>query len=305
MQQIQSVWLQRFAMLTAFVTFLLIIAGALVVGHDAGLSVPDWPLSYGTLMPRMEGNIFYEHGHRMIAGLVGTLTMVLAVWLWRKDSRRWVRILGVIAVVAVITQAVLGGITVIYLLPVPVLIFHASLAQLFFCITLGLALFTSRVWSAQPGLGSGGSQMLPQLSCAATGAIFIQLILGAARRHGALGLLPHMIWATVVMVLIMWAGHVAFARLPKSEAHIRWFSGSAMGLVILQIALGFGSYYTRLISKDAPQPDPAMIHVTTAHVAVGAALLGASLLSTLLAFRRLRHGSEVLSFNANPQKTPA
>ncbi|MBI2816670.1 MAG: COX15/CtaA family protein [Acidobacteria bacterium] len=305
MRQADSVWVHWFAVLTAFATFVLIIAGALVVGHDAGLSVPDWPLSYGSLMPPMEGGIFYEHGHRMIAALVGALTIALAIWLWQRDARRWVRILGVIAVVAVITQAVLGGITVLYLLPVPVRIFHASLAQLFFCITLGLALFTSRAWAADSAADDRGFPGLRLLSCAATCAVFIQLILGAALRHGALGLMPHIAWAAAVAVLVIWMGYVALARLPRSETHLRWFSGSAIFLVILQLGLGYGSYYTRLVTRDASQPDQAMIHVTTTHVAVGAALLGASLLTTLLAFRRLRHRSEVVSFNRGAQKTAA
>ena len=87
----------RFAVFTACCTFLLLIAGALVTSNDAGLSVPDWPLSYGSLLPPMVGGIFYEHGHRMIATLVGILSIVLAVWLWRVESRRWVRWLGVAA----------------------------------------------------------------------------------------------------------------------------------------------------------------------------------------------------------------
>src|SRR4051812_21888726 len=101
-----GVWLHRFAVLVAFSTFLLIVAGALVTGNEAGLSVPDWPLSYGTWMPPMIGGIFYEHGHRMIATLVGFLTTVLAIWLLKKESRRSVRKLGLIALATVIAQGV-------------------------------------------------------------------------------------------------------------------------------------------------------------------------------------------------------
>ena len=139
--------LQRFAWLTATATFFLILAGALVVGHEAGLAVPDWPLSFGTWMPPMKGGVFYEHGHRMVATLVGLLTLVLAGWLWKRDSRRWVQGLGWLAVAAVIVQGILGGITVLYLLPIPVLVGHASLAQLFFCLILSLAVFTGPSWN--------------------------------------------------------------------------------------------------------------------------------------------------------------
>ena len=81
--------LHRFALLTAAATFLLLIAGALVTSNDAGLAVPDWPLSFGTWMPPLVGNILYEHGHRMVATFVGLLTIILTVWLWRSEPRRW------------------------------------------------------------------------------------------------------------------------------------------------------------------------------------------------------------------------
>lgn len=126
-----GVWLHRFAVLVAFSTFLLIIAGALVTGNEAGLSVPDWPLSYGTWMPPMVGGIFYEHGHRMIATLVGFLTTVLAIWLLRKESSSSARKLGLIALAAVIAQGVLGGITVLFFLPTVISVMHACLAQAF------------------------------------------------------------------------------------------------------------------------------------------------------------------------------
>jgi cytochrome c oxidase assembly protein subunit 15 len=122
-----------FAVFTALCTFGLLIAGALVTSNDAGLSVPDWPLSYGSLMPPMVGGIFYEHGHRMIAAFVGTLSVILAIWLWRVEQRAWVRWLGVAAVGAVVAQGILGGITVLFFLPPAVSSAHATLAQLFFC----------------------------------------------------------------------------------------------------------------------------------------------------------------------------
>ena len=129
--------LHAYAVFTAFCTFLLIIAGALVTGNDAGLSVPDWPLSYGKLMPPMVGGIFYEHGHRMVAATVGLLTVVLAFWLWRAEPRRWVRRLGWVALATVVAQGVLGGITVLFYLPVAVSVAHACLAQIFFCLVVG------------------------------------------------------------------------------------------------------------------------------------------------------------------------
>src|ERR1700747_3609643 len=112
--------LPRFAILLAFCTLLLVWAGGLVTSNDAGLSVPDWPLSYGKLMPPMEGGVLFEHGHRMVATTVGMLTIGLAIWLARAEKRRWLRRLGWVALAAVIAQGLLGGMTVIFMLPKPV-----------------------------------------------------------------------------------------------------------------------------------------------------------------------------------------
>src|SRR3954465_12981875 len=142
--------LHRFAVLLAVTTLFLVIAGASVTSNQAGLSVPDWPLSYGKVMPEMKGGVFYEHGHRMIASLVGFLTVILAIWLWRADDRRWIRNLGLGALAAVIVQGVLGGMTVKFMLPKPVSISHACLAQMFFSATVAIAIFTSSSWKRGP-----------------------------------------------------------------------------------------------------------------------------------------------------------
>src|SRR5512135_3097391 len=141
-----ELWLHRFAVFTACCTFLLVIAGGLVTSTGSGLSVPDWPLSYGRLMPPMVGGIFYEHGHRMVATTVGILTVILAVWLARREPRAWVRRLGYGAVAAVVAQGVLGGLTVLFLLPTAVSVAHACLAQTFLCIAVTLAVVTSPRW---------------------------------------------------------------------------------------------------------------------------------------------------------------
>src|SRR5271165_2755598 len=131
--------LHRFAILLAFWTLLLVVAGGLVTSNDAGLSVPDWPLSYGKLMPKMEGGIFYEHGHRMVATFDGILMVAMCIWLWLRDDRRWMKWLGTAGVVAVIFQGVLGGMTVLYLLPPAISVSHACLAQLYFSTTVAMA----------------------------------------------------------------------------------------------------------------------------------------------------------------------
>ncbi|MBI2618725.1 MAG: heme A synthase [Ignavibacteriales bacterium] len=181
--------LHRFTVFSAVSTFLLIVAGGMVTSTGSGLAVPDWPLSYGQVMPPMVGGIFYEHGHRMIASFVGLLTVILAIWLWRRESRGWVRQLGFAALAAVIVQGVLGGLTVLYLLPTPISVSHAALAQTFFCVMASLALFTSRWWHTEHPIAprSRGVSLLTAAGTL-TVAIYVQLILGAVMRHTQSGL---------------------------------------------------------------------------------------------------------------------
>ena len=123
----------------------------MVTSTDSGLSVPDWPTTYGWNMftfpmSKWVGGIRYEHSHRLIASTVGFLTIILAGWTWWVDPRRWVRRLGFAALGAVIVQGLLGGLTVLFFLPAPISIGHAGLAQIFFCLTLTLAVVTSPGW---------------------------------------------------------------------------------------------------------------------------------------------------------------
>src|SRR6187455_2319481 len=182
-----------FALLTAASTAVLIFAGGLVTSTGSGLSVPDWPNSYGWFMftfplEHMVGGIFYEHGHRLIASTVGFLILVLAFWLWRVEPRRWVRRLGFIALGAVITQGVLGGITVLWYLPDAVSIAHAGLAQIVFCLTVTIALATSPGWQRAYDSRTPDDVMLQRLSIVTTAAIYLQILVGATMRHTGAGL---------------------------------------------------------------------------------------------------------------------
>ncbi|MBI4056302.1 MAG: COX15/CtaA family protein, partial [Elusimicrobia bacterium] len=140
--------LHLFSRFTAVSTFFLILAGATVTSTGSGLSVPDWPLSYGQFFPPMVGGVFFEHGHRMIAGTVGLLTSVLLFWVLAQEPRTWVRVLACSTWFAVLTQAILGGITVLYQLPKLISIAHACLAQIFFCLLVTLSAITSPSWLA-------------------------------------------------------------------------------------------------------------------------------------------------------------
>src|SRR5437870_3901660 len=188
-----SVWLSRYAKFVSASTILLIVAGGLVTSTGSGLSVPDWPTSYGWSMytfplRNMVGGILYEHGHRLIASSVGFLTIVLAFWLWRAEPRRWVRALGFSALGAVILQGVLGGITVLFFLPTAISTAHAGLAQIFFCLTVAIALVTSPGWSARPRQEWVDDRMLRRVATATTVIVYTQILIGATMRHSDAGL---------------------------------------------------------------------------------------------------------------------
>src|SRR5688572_4748400 len=180
------VWLSRFTKLVAASTLFLIFAGAMVTSTGSGLAVPDWPLSYGMLMPPMVGGIFYEHGHRMIASAVGLLTIVQAVWLQRREPKRFVRILGWLSLAAVIVQGILGGITVLLLLPKAVSISHAALAEIFFCINVSIAFFTSRFHRGLAEMEKGNAPV--KTAWALTMLVYLQIVAGAVLRHLGAGL---------------------------------------------------------------------------------------------------------------------
>jgi len=278
----------RFAVFTASCTVLLLTAGALVTSNDAGLAVPDWPLSYGSLMPPMIGGIFYEHGHRMIATLVGTLTIILAVWLSRVEGRRWVRRLGWTALGLVIAQGLLGGLTVLFYLPPAVSTAHATLAQLFFITMISIAVCTSSWWQDDLEVREdSGSPSLRTLSIVTTASIIVQLVLGAAFRHNAFGITPHLIGAGVVTVMVIWTGRVLKQRFRDSEPLRR-------ALVLLhstfgtQILLGGATYWVVFASRHDAQPLPLFIWVTVAHVVLGALTLASSMLLMLTCLRVLR-----------------
>src|ERR1700752_4504136 len=164
--------LHKFATFVAGGTVLLLLAGSLVTSTASGLSVPDWPTTYGWNMftfpySKWVGGIFYEHGHRLLASFVGFLTVVLTVWMWAKEKRAWVRWLSTAALGAVILQGVLGGLTVIFLLPAWISTLHAFLAQRFFCTVIALAVFTSPGWKRGLPLVKSHAERIPlQIVCA-------------------------------------------------------------------------------------------------------------------------------------------
>lgn len=293
-------WHHRYAKLVAGCTVLLIAAGGMVTSTDSGLSVPDWPTTYGWNMftfplSKWVGGIRYEHSHRLIASTVGFLTIVLAAWTWKIEPRAWVRKLGFAALGAVILQGVLGGITVLLFLPPAVSIAHAGLAQIFFCLTIALALVTSAGWKnvVQPVEDA----TLRRIAALTTALIYTQILIGATMRHNDAGLaipdfplafghlippvwnaavaihFAHRVGALIVTLAIAaTAGHVLYHHPQRRD--LARPALALIALVFVQITLGAFVIWSG--------KDPV---INTAHVVNGAAVLGTSLVLTLRSYR--------------------
>lgn len=324
--------LHRYACALAGATLLLIAAGGQVKSHEAGLSVPDWPTSYGhhmfTFPPsRWQGGILWEHGHRLIASAVGLMTVIMLAWLHRAEPRRWLRRIGGVALGAVLVQGLLGGITVRYGLPDAVSIVHGCLAQAFFCLTLLIALATSRLWlESTPRAPAGGAR---PIAYACTAAIFLQLILGAVMRHTESGLAVTdfplaygQLWPrTDADSLARYdALRAAGQGLPPVTAEqIQYHMVHRAGAIFVAAVVLLTFFRTRAAARDDAFRNTVGLWmvsllglqvwlgastvlsgraplVATLHVACGAALLGASFV--LSAWSRRRPAERVESFSA-------
>ena len=275
----------------ACATLVLIVAGALVTSNDAGLSVPDWPTTFGSIykMPHMVGGVKFEHGHRMVAEFVGLLTIIIAVWTWRAEGRRWMRILGVAALGTVIAQGILGGITVKFFLPPAVSSGHAALAQTFFCIAVLIALFTGPRWvEEQPQVESDSHRpSLIALTLLSVFILYVQLILGAMFRHKGLSWWPHVLNAGVVALVLTWTAIRALSLYSHIEA-VKKPAVIMLSLLIAQLCLGFLAFLTRVSwGRDAVQPELPMVISTVTHVAVGALLLATAVVLAVQVWRHV------------------
>lgn len=292
--------LHRFAQFVVVCTVALVLAGSLVTSTGSGLAVPDWPTTYGwnmfTFPPSMwVGGIFYEHGHRLIASTVGFLTIILAVWLWRSDPRPWMPRLGFVALAVVIVQGLLGGITVLFFLPTAISTAHAGLAEIFFCLTVAIALFTSPGWIR--GDGRTDDEVLRRMATTTTALIYVQIVVGAAMRHSGAGLaipdFPLMFggllpdrWSAAIAVhfahrvgaLIVATGVLA------TSAHVFYHhrgnpaltrpAALLTALVVVQITLGA---FVVLSGRE--------VWTNSLHVVCGALVLTTSLMLTLRCWR--------------------
>ena len=279
-----------FAVFVAAATFVLLIAGALVTSNDAGLSIPDWPTSFGSFtVPTLHGGIRYEWTHRAIAGSIVILTLTIAVWTWLVERRCWMKWLSIAALGTVIAQAVLGGLTVLLLQPPWVSSAHAAVGQTFFCIAVAIAMFTGRRWVEEvPRIDIDRRRpSLITLSLLSIFVLYVQLILGAMFRHHGMSWWPHVLNAPVVAIVLTWTAVRALSVYSRIEA-VRRPAIALLGLLIAQLCLGFLAFMTRVAwGRDAVQPEFPMVVSTVAHVAVGALLLATAVVLAIQVWRHV------------------
>jgi len=284
-------------MLAAGATFCLIFVGGLVTSTGSALAVPDWPLAFGKLVPAWQGGIRFEFGHRVVAALVVTLTLVLMAWAWRVEPRRWVRITILGAFGLIIVQAILGGITVLFELPLPIAVAHAATAQAFFCLMVSIAIFTNPSWERTPRRAEGSTRIpLAMLAGITTAVIYLQIIVGAVMRHLGAGLaipdfplafgqvippywneyiavnFAHRCGAVLVTIMVVWTA-TRVLRSHRDEPELRRPALGLVLLLVMQICLGAITIW----SGRAVIP-------TTSHVLIGAAVLATSLTITIRAW---------------------
>ncbi len=267
--------LHFYAIGVAVATFFLIIAGGLVTSTGSGLAVPDWPLSFGQFFPKMEGGVFFEHGHRLIAGTVGVLTVILTVWVWQVETRRDLKILASAALGIVCLQGLLGGLTVMMKLPPEVSAAHATLGQIFFSVNVCIAVLTG-LQARLPlhPVVSPSAKRMQHLAVMTAVFALLQLAVGAFLRHSGAGLSLHLTGAALVTIHILLCArrvYTQFAELPELERPVSVMSW----LLGVQLLLGFFSWRVGGVA------------ITTAHVGVGALILASAVVLSVQSYRRL------------------
>jgi len=293
-------WTALFSKVAVAATFLLVVAGGLVTSNEAGLAVVDWPNTFGSnlfLFPlaRMTGGIYYEHAHRLFGALVGLTTIVLAIRLWRRDDRPWLRRLAIVAVVLVILQGLLGGLRVTGgftlstsetdMAPsIALAVLHGVLGQVFLSLMVAIAVVTSRWWRlapvAEPRSTVGGDRSIQSWLVA---TLVVQLVLGAVQRHLAWGLIIHISLAAVVVMLAVIAGARAWG-LYHGVWPVQRLGQALIGGVVVQVTLGIAALAVTQGRAVVGSPTTLEVTITTAHQATGAALL--ALAVTLLLWTR-------------------
>jgi len=284
-----NAWPYRLAVMASVATFILILFGGLVTGLGVGLAVPDWPSTFGHNMflfplDKMVGGVFYEHTHRLIGSLVGLATVALAVALWVAERRRWLRVLGIVAVALVVVQGVLGGLRVIWLHDGLALV-HGIVAQGFFALVISLAVVTAKAWrEAQARPAQTGLDSLRRLALLLAGAAYLQVAFGAVLTHTGTRLDAHLTFAAVVSVLVILvarrvlAGRQQWIGLSRATSVLHALWGA-------QLLLGAAAYLVRFHGGDAAFGLLVGLAIRVAHRLTGALLLAAAVAVAAWAYR--------------------
>ncbi len=283
-------WPYRLAVLTAAATFLLILVGGVVTNTGTGMAVPDWPTTFGYNMflypwSKMVGGVLYEHTHRLLGSLVGSLTLALAVVLWAVEPRQSVRVLGIAALAAVVLQGVLGGLRVV-LAADTLAIVHGAFAHVFFAAVAAIALFTSPSWrAAVPVVHSAAALRLRRLGVATTVALYGQILLGALVTHRGTRLDAHLVGAALVSAAVIAVGFCLAPGRADWPELVR--PAETLGaLWLLQLLLALGAYVARFHAADIPLVPGLALAFPVSHRLTAGLMLIASLVLTLRTCRR-------------------
>ncbi len=295
---------KRFSVATFVTAILLLGWGAFVTSINAGMAVPDWPSSFNSYDPFNPWPLWWtitpilaEHGHRLLGALVGILTVILAVWTWKADSRPWMRRLGFIALALVIFQGVLGGLRVVFI-SMDLAVVHALVAQIYFSLLAAMILFVSPTWEQSKGTNSISNVSELKRSVIATSVlVYIQIFFGALLRHPGTGIDPvyavlHIGFAFLVFVHILRMWFLIRHR-HSEEISLNKFSNYVLALLGLQVSLGVIAYFVILDERGVVRPSNIQVIINSAHLIVGALLLASTVAVCLITFRRSRASESI------------
>lgn len=281
----ENPWIGRIAVTTVAATFFLLILGGIVSSKGVGMAVPDWPTTFGYNMftyplSKMVGGIFYEHSHRLIGSLVGFLTIGLSIAIIWKDNRKWLKVLSVVALFAVIAQGIMGGMRVVEISKA-FAVAHGAFAHAFFALVVSIAFFLSNFWKDIPtGNNIMEASQLRRFSIITTIMIYSQLVVGAIYRHTGNWFWIHMLLALIVTTTIF----LLMDSVNKKVGNITFLRRTSItlsALILLQLFSGLGAYMTKLISPDPLTASAIVVTITLIHVLSGALIFSSSVLLTL------------------------
>ena len=276
----------RLAVLAALAAFPLLFFGGAVTSKNAGLAVPDWPLSYGSINPpgwwRID-HVFYEHSHRLLGWTVGFLAIAQAVAAGFGEKRPAVRRLAYGLLVGVSIQGLLGGLRVTEISTTLALV-HGCFGQLVFAAMVVMAAVSSPRW---PGLTprpfeAGGYSS--RFAIATLLAVVGQLILGAAGRHLGVTVVPHVLWSLAVMAMV----HAGLGRVLRSYRDVGFLRIPAvLAAILVVVQMGIGVAAWAVTAQQNPARTASLLEwaVPTLHVAVGAIILASTAVMAVVSFR--------------------